>query len=55
MDMPIGSWSDSKNYPQGAELYIADLDGSNVERLTDNEYYEAEVSVSPDGKWIVFG
>jgi Tol biopolymer transport system component len=55
MDMPVGNWSDSKDYPQGAELYIADLDGSNVKRLTDNEYYEAEVSVSPDGKWIVFG
>ncbi len=28
---------------------------SNVQRLTNNEYYEAEVTVSPDGKWIVFG
>ena len=55
MDMPIGNWSDSTDYPQGAELYIADLDGSNVIRLTDNEWYEAEVSVSPDGEWIVFG
>ena len=55
MDMPIGNWSDSTDYPQGAELYIADLDGSNVIRLTDNEWYEAEVSVSPDGQWIVFG
>ena len=55
MDMPIGNWSDSLDYPQGAELYIADLDGSNVIRLTDNEWYEAEVSVSPDGEWIVFG
>src|SRR5206468_6692720 len=26
MDMPIGNWSDQNNYPQGAELYIADLD-----------------------------
>ncbi len=55
MDMPIGNWSDSGDYPQGAELYIADLDGSNVIRLTNNKYYEAEVSVSPDGEWIVFG
>ena len=55
MDMPIGNWSDSKNYPQGAELYMADLDGSNVVRLTDNEWYEAEVSASPDGEWLVFG
>ena len=55
MDMPVGNWSDSKDYPQGAELYIADLDGSNVKRLTNNKWYEAEVSVSPDGEWIVFG
>jgi dipeptidyl aminopeptidase/acylaminoacyl peptidase len=55
MDMPVGNWSDSKDYPQGAELYIADLDGSNVKRLTNNKWYEAEVSISPDGEWIVFG
>ena len=55
MDMPVGNWSSETEYPQGAELYTSDLDGSNVVRLTDNEYYEAEVSVSPDGQWIVFG
>jgi len=37
------------------QIWLADLDGSNVVRLTDNEYYEAEVSVSPNGEWIVFG
>lgn len=55
MDMPIGNWSDSNHYPQGAELYISDLKGGNVKRLTNNKYYEAEVSVSPNGEWIVFG
>jgi len=55
MDMPVGNWSDSNDYPQGAELYRSDLDGSNVTRLTDNEWYDAEVSISPDGEWIVFG
>ena len=55
LDMPVGDWSNENNYPQGAELYISDLNGGNVQRLTDNEYYEAEVSVSPDGKWVVFG
>ncbi len=55
MDMPIGNWSDSNDYPQGAELYMSDLDGNNIKRLTDNEYYEAEVSISSDGEWIVFG
>lgn len=55
MDMPVGNWSDSNNYPQGSELYVADLDGKNRKRLTNNAYYEAEVSVSHDGKKIVFG
>jgi len=55
LDMPRGNWSDSTDYPQGSELYISDLDGGNIQRLTDNEYYEAEVSISPDGKWIIFG
>jgi len=54
-DMPVGSWSDPENYPQGAELYASNLDGTEVQRLTDNEYYEAEVSVSPDGEWVAFG
>ncbi len=55
LDLPLGNWSDERDYPTGAELYISDLDGSDVKRLTDNEYYEAEVSVSPDGEWVVFG
>jgi TolB protein len=54
MDMPIGNWSDQNNYPQGAELYIADLDGGNRKRLTNNTYYDAEISISPDGQKIVF-
>ena len=53
-DMPIGNWSDQNNYPQGAELYIADIDGRNRKRLTNNTHYEAEVSISPDGQKIVF-
>ncbi len=50
-----GNWSDWRNYPQGAELYISDRKGGHVKRLTNNNYYEAEVTISPDGKWIVFG
>lgn len=53
-DMPVGNWSLPTIYPQGAELYVSDLDGSNIQRLTHNKYYDAEVSVSPDGKWILF-
>lgn len=55
MDMPVGNWSDDSEYPQGAELYTSDLKGGDIKRLTNNKYYEAEVTVSPDGKWIVFG
>jgi dipeptidyl aminopeptidase/acylaminoacyl peptidase len=54
MDMPLGDWSKPENYPQGAELYTSDLYGKDVVRLTNNEWYEAEVAVSPDGKWITF-
>jgi Tol biopolymer transport system component len=55
LDLPVGDWSVHEEYPTGAELYISDLDGNNIVRLTNNEYYEAEVSVSPDGEWVVFG
>lgn len=55
MDMPLGDWADQNNYPQGADLYISDLEGNNIFRLTNNEWYEAEVSISPNGEWIVFG
>jgi Tol biopolymer transport system component len=54
LDLPLGNWSDEHNYPQGAELYIADIDGANRRRLTSNAWYDAEVSVSPDGRRIVF-
>jgi TolB protein len=54
MDFPLGNVSDERNYPQGTELYVADIDGGNRKRLTDNANYDAEVSISPDGKRIVF-
>ncbi|MDP6965789.1 MAG: hypothetical protein QF551_00745 [Candidatus Marinimicrobia bacterium] len=53
-DLPVGDWSVPTIYPQGAELYTSDLDGSNVVRLTNNLTYDAEVSVSPNGQWILF-
>jgi Tol biopolymer transport system component len=37
------------------DIYIADADGSNAKRITDNPKYDAEPVVSPDGKRIVFG
>ena len=54
-NLPKGDYSDVMNYPRGAELYTCNLDGSGLKRLTHNELYEAEVSVSPDGEWLLFG
>lgn len=53
-DLPKGDYSKTLEYPQGAELYTSALDGSDVQRLTNNSNYDAEVSVSPDGRWILF-
>jgi len=53
-ELPIGNWSNERDYPQGADLYLIDVDGSNRKHLTNNSVYEAEVSVSPDGKKIAF-
>ena len=36
------------------EIYKADHRGENLQRMTDNEFYDAEATVSPDGKTIVF-
>ena len=55
LQLPEGDWSDPQNYPTGAELYSCDLDGSNVTRLTNNEYYDAEISISSDSQWLLFG
>ena len=49
-----GNYSDPNDYPQGAELYSSAPDGSDVRRLTNNHYYDAEVGISPDGKWILW-
>lgn len=54
LDKPRGDYSNPKDYPQGAELYSSDLNGENIVRLTNNNYYDAEVSVSPDGTKILF-
>lgn len=54
LHMHRGNYSEPKDYPQGAELYMSDLDGNNIVRLTNNEQYDAEVGISPDGKTILF-
>jgi len=36
------------------EIFLADPDGGNLERLTDSPGYDAECAFSPDGQQIVF-
>jgi Tol biopolymer transport system component len=40
-------------YPE-YDIFTAKLDGSDVKRLTDTKGYDAEATVSPDGKRIVW-
>ncbi len=37
-----------------AEIYTVRADGSELTRLTDNEFYDTEPHVSPDGRMIAF-
>ncbi len=54
MDLPLGNWADPRHYPAGAELYSSDWYGKDVVRLTNNAWYDAEVTISPNGQWIVW-
>ena len=47
MEMPVGNWSDFGGLSQGGEIYTSDLKGPERPAHDRNEYYEAEVSVSP--------
>jgi len=47
----------SKGYvwPLGnLEIYTSKLDGSDLRQLTDNGHYNAETTLSPDGKTLIF-
>ncbi len=44
----------SWDYDATMEIFSADRSGSDIKRLTDSPGYDAEGSVSPDGKKIVF-
>ncbi len=39
---------------QDYDIFTANVDGSNLQRLTDTEGYDAEATISTDGKKIVF-
>ena len=41
-------------FNEGFDVFAADVDGRDLERLTDSPGYDAECTISPDGKWIVF-
>ena len=36
------------------DIYVANSDGKNIKKLTDTKGYDAEATVSPDGKKIIF-
>jgi len=36
------------------ELYTMNIDGSDIQRLTNNKYYESQADISPDGTKIVY-
>jgi TolB protein len=38
----------------GYDIFMADLDGKIVKRLTDTKGYDAEATLSPDGKRMIF-
>ena len=42
------------DFEPGMDLFRADVDGSNLVRLTDSPGYDAEGAYSPDGRQIVF-
>lgn len=41
-------------FPEAMDVFSANLDGSNLVRLTDAPGYDAEASYSPDGSKIIF-
>jgi Tol biopolymer transport system component len=54
MAMPIGNWSDPQDYPPGTELYTSDLYFKDVVPLAHKRWYDAEVTVSPNGVWTTW-
>jgi tricorn protease len=41
-------------FTYGSDLWVADLNGQNVLRLTSTPAVESDPHFSPDGKWIAF-
>jgi TolB protein len=54
-DVPLEGRIVFQAYPDHKpEIVIMDADGSNVERLTDNKYFDGMPDLSSDGRLIVF-
>lgn len=53
---PVPDRSEGYVWPiyESYDIFEANLDGSDLKRITDNPGYDAEATVSPDGKRIVF-
>ena len=47
----FGALSDESDEP---EIYVVDIDGGNLTRLTENSFFDASPSWSPDGSEIAF-
>lgn len=45
---------EEKSLPTYSELYIANKYGSIIRRLTNDDVYDGEARVSPNGKFVVF-
>lgn len=46
--------SDHIAFVYGADIWLSDLDGQNVKRITSTPAVESNPYLSPDGKWIAF-
>jgi Tol biopolymer transport system component len=55
-DRPSGvlGTNDTAEIFNAGEIYLADPDGNNPRRLTNNDSLDVFAAISPDGRWIVF-
>ena len=53
-DAPLGSEEYQANYQKYFELYTLNEEGSRVQRITDNLFWENQPDVSPDGQTLLF-
>ena len=54
ISLNVGKIVFTEGYDADSEIYVRNVDGSNLTRLTDNSIFDGEPAWSPDGKRIVF-